>query len=222
MHPDDDEARVAERRRNPPATARVGAVVAGEGPEVEEHHLAPKHPAVSGWSVLSQLVLCQDGAGTWCRDLRREGVKTEAESSQVRDQVSAAFVFSGGTSVRLTTSPRLPDPRPLLRGPGPPSVRRTQGRWAPRSSECERIEGRKDITELVPEPPRALPPAVPVWLWPAVMLVLTAVAFAGAHWQPSHSPAVALPSLLVRGKFAGAAAVRSRRWCISGRCIRYG
>lgn len=49
------------------------------------------------------------------------------------------------------------------------------------------MKDKKDITELVPEPPRALPPAVPVWLWPAVMLVLTAVAFAGARWQPSHS-----------------------------------
>jgi membrane protein YqaA with SNARE-associated domain len=45
----------------------------------------------------------------------------------------------------------------------------------------------RDVTELVAEPPRARPPAVPVWLWPAVMLVLTAIAFAGAHWQPSHS-----------------------------------
>jgi ribonucleoside-triphosphate reductase len=45
----------------------------------------------------------------------------------------------------------------------------------------------RDITELVPEPPRALPPAVPVWLWPAVMLLLTGVAFLGARWQPAHA-----------------------------------
>jgi len=49
------------------------------------------------------------------------------------------------------------------------------------------LKDEKDITDLVPEPPRALPPAVPVWLWPAVMAILTAVAFTGAHWQPSHS-----------------------------------
>ena len=54
------------------------------------------------------------------------------------------------------------------------------------------LKDEKDITELIPEPPRALPPAVPVWMWPAVMLVLTAIAFAGARFERKSENAMRL------------------------------
>jgi membrane protein YqaA with SNARE-associated domain len=49
------------------------------------------------------------------------------------------------------------------------------------------LKDEKEIIDLITEPPKALPPAVPVWFWPGVMLLLTGVALLGARWQPQHA-----------------------------------
>jgi membrane protein YqaA with SNARE-associated domain len=45
----------------------------------------------------------------------------------------------------------------------------------------------QDLSELAAAAPRVTPPTTPVWLWPSVMLVLSAIALIGARAMPGHS-----------------------------------